>query len=101
MYVLEKKGGKIMFKITKLKRNKLTKSIKFFEKLKSLTPSQVNYLKDYLERVKESKGNIDLIERIETILNKPHIKDPIMDRKVDLKKIIANIYPPDSHKDDK
>jgi hypothetical protein len=70
-----------MFTYTKPKLNKLNISLKFFEKLIQLTPSQVNCLKDYSQRIKTGKGNPALLERIGAILRKPHIQDPIIDFK--------------------
>ena len=70
-----------MFKYTKPKLNKLNINLKFFDKLNQLTPSQVNYLKDYSNRIKIGKGNSVLLEKIGAILRKPHIKDPIVDFK--------------------
>ena len=70
-----------MFNYTKPKLNKLNINLKFFEKLNQLTPSQVNYLKDYSNRIKIGKGNSALLEKIGAILRKPHIQDPISDKR--------------------
>jgi len=79
-----------MFKI-KSKVRKFNIPLRRFEKFNQLTPSQVNYLKDYSDRIKAGKGNPALLERIGAILRKPHIKDPIIDFKfVDN---FAELYP--------
>jgi len=80
-----------MFTYTKPKLNKLNISLKFFDKLIQLTPSQVNYLKDYSNRIKVGKGNPALLERIGAILRKPHIQDPIVDFK--FVSHFAELYP--------
>jgi len=72
-----------MLNYTKPKLNKLNVNLKFFNKLIQLTPSQVNYLKDYSNRIKIGKGNSALLEKIGAILRKPHIKDPIIDKRIE------------------
>ena len=70
-----------MFKI-KSKVRKFNIPLRRFEKLNQLTPSQINYLIDYSNRIKIGKGNPALLERIGAILRKPHIQDPIFDKKL-------------------
>jgi hypothetical protein len=64
----------------KLKRNKkFTIPLRFFEKLNVLLPAQAKYLESYHNKVKNSTKPINsiLLEKIGTILKKPHIKDII------------------------
>ena len=79
------------FKI-KTKLRKMNIPLNYFEKLSELTPSQVRYLEDYHFRVKIGKGNPALLERIGTILRKPHIEDPIFNKKFESK--FNELYPP-------
>lgn len=63
---------------------KLTIPLRYLEKRETLTPSMVDYLKDYESRLNKNKeGKITdtkTLERIRTILSKPKLeKDSILD----------------------
>jgi hypothetical protein len=64
---------------------KFTIPLQVFEKRSTLTPSAVSYLTRYSKAVRISKGNPAILERIGTILRKPHIPDPIYESKTYLR----------------
>jgi len=69
---------------------KMMISLNYFEKLSSLLPAQVRYLQEYSRRLRLDKiPNSVLLERVGTILAKPHIKCPFDEyyKNIDFSKI--------------
>jgi hypothetical protein len=79
------KKGKVEYHEVKSKINK--EVIKRISKFAQLTPAMVGQLKEYEGRI--DKNDVKTLEKIRTILNKPVIKDPILDFDVKLPYQIA------------